>query len=86
MPENYDLSDRNISGIEKSLAAKRVATPLVPIHLLSHPSPDILNYTEINPRFLICLRLIAHGRHECQGVIDAGDRMLDAGCWILDTG
>jgi len=40
MPENYDLSDRNSPGIEKSLAAKRVATPLMPIHLLSqsqHP-------------------------------------------------
>jgi len=70
--------------LKKVLRRNGSPHPLCPF--TSFPSPYSLNYTEINPRFLICLRLIAQGRHECQGVIDAGNWGPDAGYWILDTG
>ena len=78
MPENYDLSDRKSPGIEKKIL-RRSGSPYPCCPVTSFPSPYILNYPQINPRFLICIRLITHGRCECQEVIDARDWILDAG-------
>jgi len=59
--------------LELKRVLRRSGSPHLLCPFTSFPSPNILNDTEINPRFLICLRLISQGRRECQEVMDFGE-------------